>query len=98
MKIFRERLKEAVVTTCKKHGWSQERLAAELDIDRSRLKNYWERATMIPMEVLADLADVLEVDVNWLIGRDVSPEWPKDDPLRDVQLKLDKILERDGKD
>ena len=38
------------------------------------------------------LIEELKLDANWLLGRDVSPEWPKDDPLIAINDKLDRAL------
>ena len=94
MKIFRERLREAVDEVCYQDGISQEKLAEELGIGRTTFRNYFDRATTMPIDKLVKISDRLSCDINWLCGRDVSQEWPKQDTIEEINEKLDKILRR----
>lgn len=71
---------------------TQQELADDIGIDRGRFKNYWERATTMPLEAFRQIIDHLELDANWLLGRDVSKEWPKKDRLEDIEAKLNKLM------
>ena len=94
MQIFRERLKIVVEEKCDRDGITQEELATRLGLSRNRFRNYWTRATHMPVETLTRIADELEVDINWLCGRNTTPEWPKDDPIQSINSKLDKIISK----
>ncbi|MGI9504988.1 MAG: helix-turn-helix domain-containing protein [Geminicoccaceae bacterium] len=92
MKIFRERLREAVDEVCRHDGISQEKLAEELGIGRTTFRNYFDRATTMPIDKLVKIADRLDCDINWLCGREVSKEWPKRNPMEEISQKLDRVL------
>lgn len=92
MKIFRERLRQAVDDRCAADGVTQAELAETLGLDRNRFRNYFTRATNMPLDQLRNIADGLELDLNWLLGRDETPEWPKEDQLSEISRKLDQAL------
>lgn len=94
MKIFRERLREAINETCHLEEITQEKLAEELGIGRTTFRNYFDRATTMPIDKLLKIADRLSCDINWLCGRDVSKEWPKQDTIEEINKKLDRVLRR----
>ena len=92
MELFRQRLRDAVREVCKKEHITQENLADELGIERTTFRNYWTRQTKIPIERLRQIFDRLNLDANYMIGRDSSREWPKEDPLEQINRKLDRAL------
>lgn len=94
MEIFRERLREAVIEACEKRGMTQGELAEVLGLGRTRFKNYFSRATHMPVGTLREIIDELEIDANWVLGRDVSKEWPKEDPLQQIQSRLDTLIKK----
>ena len=94
MQVFRERLRQAVKAHCKEHGVTQEELATQMGMDRNRFRNYFTRATHVPIDQLVKIADHMELDLNWLCGREVSKEWPKSDPILSLHEKLDKALKK----
>lgn len=94
MSLYAKRLKERVNWASRERGLTQEKIAEKVGIGRTRLRHYWDRGGTPDSETLTKLADILEVDLNWLFGRDVSPEWPKDDPLRSIDAKLKRLEQK----
>lgn len=91
MNIYAERLKERVEWAKKNRGLTQEQIANAANLTRTALRHYWDRGGTPNERSLLLLADILECDLNWLIGRDTTPEWPKTDPLEDIRSKLGSI-------
>ncbi|MGB9826072.1 MAG: helix-turn-helix domain-containing protein [Desulfofundulus sp.] len=91
--MFSERLKEAR----KKKNLLQKELATLLGVSRTTVTS-WENGTRVPeFETLRRIADVLEVSVDYLLGRtdDPSPKpleqkTEKEDPLTDLLKRFEK--------
>ena len=65
MATFAERLK----SLRREKGWSQQRLADELDLSKSSV-NMYERGEREPgFETMEAIADLFNVDMNYLYGR-----------------------------
>lgn len=66
MTIFTERLKELRL----KKGLTQQQIADEIGVNRGSYSN-WEKGKREPsFENLIKLADLLEVSLDWLFGRE----------------------------
>lgn len=66
MTIFTERLKELR----KEKGYTQQQIADEIGVNRGSYSN-WEKGKREPsFENLIKLADLLEVSLDWLFGRE----------------------------
>jgi transcriptional regulator with XRE-family HTH domain len=51
-------------------GWSQEQLGKKIGIESNRVSRY-ERAALLPsLEILAKIADIFEVSIDYLIRND----------------------------
>lgn len=66
MTIFTERLKEKR----KEKGYTQEQMANILEIGQSAYAKWENDRTEPSFENLIKLADLLEVSINWLFGRE----------------------------
>lgn len=91
MNIYAQRLRERVEWAAKERGLTQDQIAEHAEIGRTTLRHYWTRGGTPNERTLAKLADILEVDLNWLFGRDTTPEWPKDDPYNSIDKRLRSI-------
>ncbi|MDU3459954.1 MAG: helix-turn-helix transcriptional regulator [Streptococcus oralis] len=66
MEKFHEKLK----MLRKKEGFTQQQIADEIGVNRGSYSN-WEKGKREPsFENLVKLADLLEVSLDWLFGRD----------------------------
>lgn len=75
-------------------GMTQQDVADRLDIPVTTYRKYEYESRQTPMEVLFALADIYDVDLDYLAGRDVSP-----DESRKAQIdSLYKMLNDEGKD
>lgn len=61
---------------------------------RTTFRNYFTRSQNMPVDVTRHIADELKLDLNWLFGRDVTPEFPKNDPMDELNQKMDKLLDK----
>lgn len=81
-----------------KQGLSQEQLAEKLDMNRVNISNY-ERGviTNIPGDVLVKLADILDTNTDYLLGRSDSEEGSSDwdSQLPELNDKDDKDIAKD---
>lgn len=91
MSTFAPRFKEIVDRRCIERSTTVVQMADDLEIGRTRFRHYWERGSRPDHDLMLKIAEYLEVDLNWLFGRDVSPDWPKADPLEQVRLELDEL-------
>ncbi len=94
MNIYADRLKERVEWAKDQRGLTQEQIAEAAGLSRTALRHYWDRGGTPNERSLLKLADILECDLNWLLGRDVTPEWPKADPLEDIRTRLTSINDK----
>ena len=91
MNLYAKRLRERVEWAKEHRGLTQEQIAKHAGVGRTSLAHYWDRGgTPNERSVLA-LAEILECDLNWLFGRDTSPEWPKGDTLEEIRSSLRSI-------
>ncbi len=66
MKGLRERLRQLR----KKKGWTQDKMARRLSIHRTTYTKYEREDVNPPLEILCDLADILECTTDTLLGRE----------------------------
>ena len=94
MSTFPKRLKQRVDEVCIERSLSVYEMADELEIGRTRFRHYWERGSRPDHDLLRKIADYLEVDLNWLYGREASSEWPKADRMDSIESKLSDIAKK----
>lgn len=74
----------------KAKGYTQQELAMKLNVVRQTVSK-WEKGLSVPdVEILVEIADVLDTDVSVLLGKEVSDEESRDE----VALRLAKISEQ----
>ena len=74
----------------KAKGYTQQELAMKLNVVRQTVSK-WEKGLSVPdVEILVEIADVLDTDVSVLLGKEVSDEESRDE----VALQLAKISEQ----
>ena len=88
MDIYAERLKQRIEWAKQERNLTQDDIADLVGVGRTTLRHYWTRGGTPPSRILIKLAEILEVDLNWLFGRDQSPEWPKGDPVSNLTERL----------
>lgn len=72
-------LGENLKTLRKEKGFTQEALAAKLNVVRQTLSK-WEKGLSVPdAEMLKQIAEILEVDVSQLLGADIIKEENKNE-------------------
>ncbi len=60
---------ETLKMLCKKHGYTQQRLADALHITKNSISHY-ERSVSLPdLEILCAIADIFNVSLDFLLGR-----------------------------
>ena len=91
MSIYAERFKERLEWAKEHRGLTQAEIAKYAGMGRTSVSNIRERGGTPNERSLLKLAEILECDLNWLFGRDVTPEWPKEDPLVSIKDRLDSI-------
>lgn len=89
---FPERLKNIM----QKQGWTNYSLAKELGISKSTITNYLTGVTEPKFKKLSALSKALNVDANWLIGREVqtgepAPHYKADNNPMGVPEMLDNL-------
>ena len=78
----------------KSHGMGQQDVADALGIPITTYRKYENETRQAPLEVLISLADHYKVSLDYLMGRDLTP-----DEMRKVQLdSLYGILDEDGRE
>ena len=71
--MFNKRLKELR----KQRNMTQEALAALINVDRSSIGKYEGRSAVVPpADVLERIADVFNVSIDYLLGRQDRPDFP----------------------
>lgn len=74
----------------KAKGYTQQELAMKLNVVRQTVSK-WEKGLSVPdVEILVEIADVLDTDISVLLGKEVSDEESRDE----VALQLAKISEQ----
>ena len=74
----------------KAKGYTQQELAMKLNVVRQTVSK-WEKGLSVPdVEILVEIADMLDTDVSVLLGKEVSGEESRDE----VALQLAKISEQ----
>ncbi len=74
----------------KAKGYTQQELAMKLNVVRQTVSK-WEKGLSVPdVEILVEIADMLDTDVSVLLGKEVSDEESRDE----VALQLAKISEQ----
>ena len=96
MSTFPKRLKQRVDEVCAERGISVYDMADDLQIGRTRFRHYWERGSRPDHDLMRKIADYLNMDLNWLYGRDASHEWPKVNQMDSIQDKLSEIAKKLG--
>ena len=85
-------LKENIKELRKRKGYSQEQLALRLNVVRQTVSK-WEKGLSVPdAELLTDLAEVLDVTVSELLGKNIEVE-DRVDSLEAVATELAKLNE-----
>ena len=87
MSIFSERLRQVR----EKRGVLQLKIADDLKIGRSTYSNYEQGQREPSFEMLEAIADYLNVDINYLLGKtDIERQWDFDDLA--LQAKQNQML------
>lgn len=85
-------LNENLKTLRKNKGYSQEQLAVRLNVVRQTVSK-WEKGLSVPdAQMLMEIAEVLSVSVNELLGNDIEQETKKD-TLEVIAQELAKLNE-----
>lgn len=95
MKVYAERIRQLRT----KRGYSQDRLASLLGISRSAVGMYETGQREPDFETCEAIADIFNVDMDYLIGRsDVENAWSITPHLDDVYLRFAKQAQDEGID
>ncbi|GED68520.1 hypothetical protein BRE01_22220 [Brevibacillus reuszeri] len=79
----------------KAKGLTQEELAEHVCTTKGTISNYENNHSTPPNDMLRQLADILEVTTDWLLGRtnDVTANTAASAPLAKEQRSLDELLQ-----
>jgi len=94
MSLYTERFRECVLAVCKERGLTQEQLADEMGLGRTRFRSYFSRGSLTDPETMLEIANHLGIDLNYLFGRDSTPEWPKKQDLASIIKQLTLIANK----
>ena len=86
--MFGQRLRELRLS----NGYTQATLADKIGVSEKTIGT-WERGTREPpMETTVKLADIFDVTLDYLYGRNETPQWAKQKDTIDLKSFLDKNL------
>lgn len=79
----------------RKMGLSQDALAEKLDMNRANISNYESGRTIPPGNILVDLANIFEVETDYLLGRQCGDNSGPE--IRAIQRAAKKMSEKERK-
>ena len=91
MDIWRERLAERLSFFCNKNNVSEADVARSLELDPRRFNKYKTSQREPEFQLLVRIAAAVETHPNYLLGVEDDPTWPRDDPVKRIEDKIDRL-------